>query len=86
MEFIQEFRIPEVIFGRSSIEQVGYCAQRVGAEKVFHAILLPYVMEYNLPDCVEKFVKIAEALGQPTQNKGNLVRKKSDWMLISPNG
>ncbi|AEG61204.1 iron-containing alcohol dehydrogenase [Desulforamulus ruminis] len=35
MRFIQEFRIPEIIFGRGSIEQVGYCAQRVGAEKVF---------------------------------------------------
>lgn len=34
-----------------------------------NAILLPYVMEYNLPACVEKFAKIAEALGQPMQNK-----------------
>jgi alcohol dehydrogenase class IV len=35
MDFIREFRIPEIIFGRGSIEQVGNCAHRVGAEKIF---------------------------------------------------
>lgn len=35
MEFIQEYRIPEIIFGRGAIQEVGNCARRVGAEKVF---------------------------------------------------
>lgn len=35
MEFIREYRIPEIIFGRGAIEQVGNCAKQVGAEKVF---------------------------------------------------
>lgn len=35
MEFIREFRIPEIVFGRLAVQQVGNCARRVGAEKVF---------------------------------------------------
>jgi len=34
-----------------------------------NAILLPHVMEYNYPACVERFAKIAEALGQPVGQK-----------------
>jgi len=32
---VKKFSIPEIIFGRGSLEYVGLCARRLGAEKVF---------------------------------------------------
>ncbi len=32
---VRKFSIPEIIFGRGSLEYVGLCARRLGAEKVF---------------------------------------------------
>ncbi len=33
-----------------------------------NAILLPYVMEFNLPSCISRYVDIAEALGEKTSD------------------
>jgi len=32
---VKKFSIPEIIFGRGSMDYVGLCARRLGAEKVF---------------------------------------------------
>lgn len=56
MTFIQEFRNPEIIFGRGAIEQVGNCAQRVGAEKVF-LVTDPGIIEAGWIDVALSFLK-----------------------------
>ncbi|MBO8137657.1 MAG: iron-containing alcohol dehydrogenase [Desulfotomaculum sp.] len=57
--FNQEFRIPEIIFGRGAIKQVGYCARRVGAEKVF-VVTDPGVLDAGWIDVALPFLKQEE--------------------------
>lgn len=43
---------------------------------IANSLLLPYVMEFNLPSCIEKYVSIAQALGETTE--GLSVREAAD--------
>ncbi|MFA0088190.1 iron-containing alcohol dehydrogenase [Vibrio sp. 10N.261.51.F12] len=60
-------------FNSAGLGMVHAMAHPAGAKKdlphgVCNAILLPIVSEFNRPYCVEKFAKIAEALGADTSN------------------
>jgi alcohol dehydrogenase len=64
--------IAGICFGNSDIAAVHAMAEAVGGlydtpHGVANAILLPYVMEYNCVADIEKFSKIAQALGENTQ-------------------
>lgn len=64
--------IAGICFGNSDIAGVHCMAEALGGlydtpHGIANAILLPYVMEYNYVANVEKFAKIAEAMGEPTE-------------------
>ena len=60
-------------FSQTRLGNVHAMSHPVGAQFEVHhgtanAILLPYVMEFNLPACFDKFATIATALGADTSN------------------
>jgi alcohol dehydrogenase class IV len=63
-------------FANSSLGAVHGLAHPIGASfdvphGVICALLLPYVMEYNLPVRITKYAQIAEAMGQDTAEAGS---------------
>ncbi len=74
-------------FGNSDVGAVHCLAESIGAlydiaHGVANAILLPYVMEYNLPVSTKKFAEIARIVGIDTEDDGeaarSLIRKVKD--------
>ena len=60
-------------FGNSDVGAVHCLAESIGAlfdvpHGVANAIFLPYVMEFNLPACLDKYAQIAEAFGLREEN------------------
>lgn len=66
-------------FGNSDVGAVHCLAESIGAlydiaHGVANAILLPYVMEYNLPVSTKKFAEIARIVGIDTEDDGEAAR------------
>lgn len=60
-------------FSQTRLGNVHAMSHPVGGRYHLHhgltnAVILPFVMDYNVTSCVEKYVQIAQALGQPTQH------------------
>jgi alcohol dehydrogenase len=60
-------------FGNAGVGAVHALAYPLGGRYhiphgVSNALLLPYVMEYNKPVCLERFYDIAQAFGEPVHN------------------
>lgn len=67
-------------FSNAGLGIVHSMAHQLGSEYdlphgVANAILLPYVMEFNLPACPEKFAEIARAMGADTDAAENVEEK-----------
>lgn len=59
--------IANIACGNAKLGLVHACSQPLGSFHVAHglanAVLLPYVMEFNLPACEEKYARMAEVIG-----------------------
>ena len=67
-------------FGNSDVGAVHCIAESIGAlfdvpHGVANAIFLPYVMEYNLPECVDRFADIAAVMGIKAKDKNSAAQK-----------
>jgi alcohol dehydrogenase len=67
-------------FGNSDVGAVHSISESIGAlfdvaHGVANAIFLPYVMEYNLPECVERFADIAAVMGIKAKDKNIAAQK-----------
>lgn len=64
--------IAGICFGNSDIAGVHCMGEAMGGlydlpHGISMAIMLPYVMEYNYVACIDKFIRIAKALGETTE-------------------
>ena len=67
-------------FGNSDVGAVHCISESIGAlfdvpHGVANAIFLPYVMEYNLPECVDRFADIAGVMGIKAKDKSIAAQK-----------
>ncbi|RPI76385.1 MAG: iron-containing alcohol dehydrogenase [Desulfobacteraceae bacterium] len=67
-------------FGNSDVGGVHCISESIGAlfdvpHGVANAIFLPYVMEYNLPECVDRFAEIAAVMGIKAKDKNIAAQK-----------
>jgi alcohol dehydrogenase len=67
-------------FGNSDVGAVHCISESIGAlfdvpHGVANAIFLPYVMEYNLPECVDRFADIAAVMGIKAKDKNIAAQK-----------
>lgn len=69
-----------IAFGNSDVGAVHCLAESIGAlfdvpHGVANAIFLPYVMEFNLPACLDKYAQIGEAFGLHEENAQKAAKK-----------
>jgi alcohol dehydrogenase class IV len=72
-------------FGNAGVGAVHALAYPLGgryhiSHGVSNALLLPYVMEYNKPVCLERFYDIAQAFGEPVHNMTQL--QAADQVMV----
>lgn len=74
---VVKFAIPEIIFGRGSMEYAAMCAQRLGAEKVF------FVSDAGLEKVgwVDKLINILEMHGLEWVYFGDVVSNPRDYQI-----